>query len=331
MPLFVVFSAVFLSLLGTGEYAKISYIDPSTLPQVVDITPPSTTHVTSVSPEALPPPVPTPPPAPLVVPPPTPPTPAPKPAPPTITNTDKTPPTTPKGLEATYDGTTVQLSWFASSDNIGLKGYKIYRDKKLLGTTIETFYADALVANPSTHTYAVYAYDNAGNLSAGPSATPIVDTLAITTPSPSPVPTPSPTPTPNPTPSPSPAPSPVTPSPTPAPTPSPTPATPPPAPPTPPPAPVSTCGSGGTCSAQDVAGHSSANDCWVYTTSNNKVYNISAYVQGGQHPGGNVITPYCGGNMTAFFTGSIGGQRHSSTAKNIVINQTSATYIGVYQ
>jgi cytochrome b involved in lipid metabolism len=76
-----------------------------------------------------------------------------------------------------------------------------------------------------------------------------------------------------------------------------------------------------------VAAHNTASNCWVYTTSNNSVYNITAYIQGGSHPGGNVITPYCGGNMTTFFTGSIGGHRHTSSARSIAMS----TFVGAFQ
>ena len=97
---------------------------------------------------------------------------------PANTNTDHVAPTAPHSFIATFDESTVQLSWFASSDNVGIKGYRIYRDGKEIGTTIETFYADVLVPDPSSHSYTVYAYDNAGNVSRGPSAKPILDILA---------------------------------------------------------------------------------------------------------------------------------------------------------
>ena len=335
MPLFFIITTLCASLIGLGGYMKAAYVEPSVIstpivvpaPVVIE-TPVSVVPPPAPEPEQIPPP---PPPTSVA------PTPKPKPAPLLIvTNSDKVAPTAPHGLEATYDDSTVQLSWFASSDNIGVKGYRIYRDKKQISTTIETFYADALVSSPASHVYAVYAYDNAGNVSSGPSATPISDGLALNTspnptptpsPAPSPTPTPgaSPTPTPTPSPTPSPSPSP-TPTPTPSPTPSPTPTPPPPTPPPPPPA-ASSCGSGGTCSAADVATHNTAGNCWIYTTSNNNVYNITAYIAGGSHPGGNnVITPYCGGNMTTFFTGTIGGHKHTTGARNTAM----ATYIGVF-
>jgi chitodextrinase len=48
---------------------------------------------------------------------------------------DATPPTTPAGLTATaVSGTEVDLAWTASTDNIGVAGYNVYRD----GTKINT-------------------------------------------------------------------------------------------------------------------------------------------------------------------------------------------------
>jgi hypothetical protein len=130
--------------------------------------------------------------------------------------------------------------------------------------------------------------------------------LAVTTPAP----------TPKPTPTPAPVPTPVTPAPQPAPTPVPVPT------PT-----TLACGSGGTCSAADVAKHSSASDCWIYTTTVNKVFDISSYITGQMHPGGDVITPFCGQDLSTFFTTKIGGHAHSAFARNFVLNN-SAWFIG---
>lgn len=81
--------------------------------------------------------------------------------------TDTTPPTTPANLVAgTVTENSAALSWSASTDNVKLVGYKVYRDGVLVGTVAETSYTDAnLIAN-TTYNYTVKAYDAAGNLSA---------------------------------------------------------------------------------------------------------------------------------------------------------------------
>lgn len=63
-----------------------------------------------------------------------------------------------------------------------------------------------------------------------------------------------------------------------------------------------------TFTASDVATHSTQNDCW--TTINNGVYNITAYVP--QHPGGVAeITKICGKDGTSLFEGN---REHDATA-----------------
>ncbi len=98
--------------------------------------------------------------------------------------------------------------------------------------------------------------------------------------------------------------------------------------PTPPP---SGCGSGGACTAADIAPHNSRANCWVYLRSpTNKAYNITNYVANGSsnHPGGDVIVPYCGGDIYDVFINNSGGHRHSNSALNNVLQ---AYYIGPFQ
>jgi len=56
------------------------------------------------------------------------------------------------------------LSWTASTDNVGVAGYRIYRDGALLTTTTRTSYG--LRKQIGTFTYYVVAFDAAGNVSA---------------------------------------------------------------------------------------------------------------------------------------------------------------------
>ena len=80
---------------------------------------------------------------------------------------DTTPPTVPTGLTATaFSSTQINLSWTASTDNVGVTGYRIYRDGSQVTTTAGTSYQDTGRSPSTTYTYRVAAYDAAGNVSA---------------------------------------------------------------------------------------------------------------------------------------------------------------------
>ncbi|HKV37161.1 MAG TPA: hypothetical protein VJP89_22660 [Pyrinomonadaceae bacterium] len=78
---------------------------------------------------------------------------------------DVTPPTAPAGLTATIDGATINLSWSASTDDIGVTGYRVFRDNGAtpIGTVTGTAFSDS--GQLGTHTYTVAAVDAAGNQS----------------------------------------------------------------------------------------------------------------------------------------------------------------------
>lgn len=78
---------------------------------------------------------------------------------------DTTAPTAPTNLTATVTGTTANLSWTASTDNVGVTGYRVTRNGTVLpGTTSDTTFSDASLA-AGTYTYTVAAVDGAGNVS----------------------------------------------------------------------------------------------------------------------------------------------------------------------
>jgi hypothetical protein len=88
------------------------------------------------------------------------------------------PPSAPSALNATAtSSTTVDLSWTASTDNVGVTGYEISRGGSVVGTVAggTTTYHDASVAAGTTYTYTVVALDAAGNRSQ-PSAPATVTT-----------------------------------------------------------------------------------------------------------------------------------------------------------
>ena len=81
---------------------------------------------------------------------------------------DTTPPSTPGNLAATIVSfNRVDLSWSASTDNLGVTGYKVYRDGNLLQslTAGTTSYQDLTAAANTSYSYTVKAIDSAGNLS----------------------------------------------------------------------------------------------------------------------------------------------------------------------
>ena len=81
---------------------------------------------------------------------------------------DTTPPSMPSGFTATASVIyQVNLSWGASTDNVGVSGYKIYRNGTYL-TQVgpnATSYSDTSVSGAVTYGYYVVAYDQAGNVS----------------------------------------------------------------------------------------------------------------------------------------------------------------------
>jgi chitodextrinase len=86
-----------------------------------------------------------------------------------VTTPDTSPPTVPAGLAATaVSPSEIDLSWTASSDNVGVTGYTVYRNGVALGTTGAgvTAWNDTAAAAATTYTYSVDAFDAAGNHSA---------------------------------------------------------------------------------------------------------------------------------------------------------------------
>lgn len=98
---------------------------------------------------------------------------------------DTVAPSAPTGLVAAVTGTTVDLSWTASTDDVGVTGYRVRRDGTALsGTPTGTTFADSGLA-AGTYTYTVSAFDAAGNTSAqstGVSATVSAGGLYFITP-----------------------------------------------------------------------------------------------------------------------------------------------------
>lgn len=69
-------------------------------------------------------------------------------------------PTTPQNLNADVNGSSVSLTWSASSDDDGVVGYNVYRNDSYLTTVSEPRYTGAIDPNVLTQ-FSVVAFDNA--------------------------------------------------------------------------------------------------------------------------------------------------------------------------
>ncbi|TYP76762.1 RICIN domain-containing protein [Paenibacillus methanolicus] len=93
----------------------------------------------------------------------------------TMASNDLTAPTAPTGLKAVPAVTTVNLTWTASTDNIGVAGYRIFQDNALIGTSVSTSYTVVGLEGATSYAFTVKAFDDAGNVS------PASQAVAVTT------------------------------------------------------------------------------------------------------------------------------------------------------
>ncbi|MCG3113119.1 MAG: fibronectin type III domain-containing protein [Candidatus Manganitrophus sp. SB1] len=81
--------------------------------------------------------------------------------------TDASAPSAPAGLAATpVSSSQINLAWNPSTDNVGVSGYRVYRNGLQVGTTTVTSYANPGLGADTTYNYTVAAFDAEGNLSA---------------------------------------------------------------------------------------------------------------------------------------------------------------------
>src|ERR1700704_1552315 len=103
----------------------------------------------------------------------------------TTPSVDTTLPSTPTGLTAGAAGSTgANLSWSASTDNVGVTAYILLRNGVQIATPATTSFADTGLSAATTYSYTVAARDAAGNISANSTSVSITlaDTTAPTTP-----------------------------------------------------------------------------------------------------------------------------------------------------
>ena len=79
---------------------------------------------------------------------------------------DTQPPSAPGSLTAgAISSSQINLSWTASSDNVGVIGYEVYRNSSLIATITTTTFGDTGLAAQTTYNYYVIAKDGSGNSS----------------------------------------------------------------------------------------------------------------------------------------------------------------------
>ncbi|MCX9157983.1 alpha-amylase family glycosyl hydrolase [Niveibacterium sp. 24ML] len=90
---------------------------------------------------------------------------------------DIIPPTKPgTPVSGTVTATSVALTWTASTDNVGVVGYKVFRNGAEIGTASSAAYTDTTVSASTSYSYTVQAYDAVGALS------PLSGALSVITP-----------------------------------------------------------------------------------------------------------------------------------------------------
>ena len=92
---------------------------------------------------------------------------------------DKVAPSVPTNVGgAASSPSQITVTWSASTDNVGVTGYSIYRDGQLVGTATATFFADSALASNTAYSYTVLAFDQAGNKSDPSAPGSVISTLA---------------------------------------------------------------------------------------------------------------------------------------------------------
>jgi chitodextrinase len=94
---------------------------------------------------------------------------------------DVTAPSVPINLQVTgRSATNIDISWSASTDDVGVTGYHVYRNASLISSPTGTTFSDSGLTPSVSYTYTVSAFDAVGNTSSQ-SAPLATSTLADTT------------------------------------------------------------------------------------------------------------------------------------------------------
>ncbi len=99
----------------------------------------------------------------------------------TLAAPDTQAPTAPSSLAASnISSTSLVLNWTASTDNVGVAGYDIYKDGINTGTTVNTSYTVSGLTPSTSYSFYVKAKDAAGNISAASNTVNAVTTTSST-------------------------------------------------------------------------------------------------------------------------------------------------------
>ena len=102
------------------------------------------------------------------------------------TGADGIAPSVPSGLSATpVSSSQINLAWRASTDNVGVAGYRIYRNGSQIGTVTGTSYSNTGLSASTAYSYTVSAYDAAGNVSGQSASVTATTQSAVDTQAPS--------------------------------------------------------------------------------------------------------------------------------------------------
>jgi chitodextrinase len=100
---------------------------------------------------------------------------------------DTTPPSAPTGMAfGTRTQTSIAMTWDESTDNVGVTGYRLFRDGSSIGTTTQRSYTFTGLTCGTAYTFGLEAYDAAGNTSNRAASTGNASTAACDEPPPDP-------------------------------------------------------------------------------------------------------------------------------------------------
>ena len=104
--------------------------------------------------------------------------------------TDTIAPSTPGNLTtAVVSSTQINLSWSASTDNVGVTGYEVYRNNAKVTTVTSTSYSNTGLSGSTTYTFYVKAVDAASNVSSASNTISATTSAEADTSAPTPPPT----------------------------------------------------------------------------------------------------------------------------------------------
>ena len=99
-----------------------------------------------------------------------------------VSSSDIQAPTAPSGLTTSnVTSSSVKLNWTASTDNVGVTGYNIYRNGTLTGSSTTTNFNATGLSASTTYSFYVTAFDVAGNVSVASNTINVTTSPAPTT------------------------------------------------------------------------------------------------------------------------------------------------------